>query len=408
MAQKARDRLTYAGTFTCAAAGLVFGNLVLGQSSAALAQALSARFGSTWFFDDLLASSISPLGALLGLVFGFVLFDLPRLSLHQAYKDNLSECAQYLRGDVLLQESLFRVLGALIGRGPVNLLQRELLLKICMRLELIPLSDSKLSSQAGSKLTAEEERALQWKLNAAGQWLKAGAQGAESELKAALLYLNQTCRERRLYSLRPWICARLADLALTSLQLNQLVEEAYYELTAGLGAYRADSESQLHLKLESRAERSFSRREALLMACPWNFSFLDEQQGQEGQDGYNDRQSDGQWQAGGGFADGYGSYSWQQGKGAGADAGAGWSDSSGGSGSSARSSLNEMSVSEACQILGVSALAPLTEIKARYRKLMFKYHPDHQAGKSARAREQAKEQALLVKLAYELLLSLRS
>ena len=395
----ARDRLTYAGACCCAALGLVFGNLLLGDSSAALAQALSARFGSTWFFEDLLASSISPVGALLGLVFGFVLFDLPRLSLHQAYKDNLGECVQYLQGDVLLQEALFRVFGALIGRAPVNLLQRELLFKICMRLELIPLSDRKLSTGAGSALSEEEERALHFKLTAAGMWLKAGAQGPESELKAALLYLNQTCSHRKLYALRPWICARLADLALTSLQLNALVEEAYYELTAALGAFRADSESQLHLKLESRAEREFSRREALLASCPWNFSFFEEQ-GQPGQQAQDDPGANSQAQgaAGNGAdADGrYGGYSYEQ------------SGSSGPHSGSSAASLNEMSVSEACQILGVSALAPVSEIKARYRKLMFKYHPDHQAGKSARAREQAKEQALLVKLAYELLLSLRS
>lgn len=424
----------FSGACLMAALGLVLGNFLLYDSSAALAAALSSRFGSSWFFEDLLASSLSPLGALLGLVFGFVLIDLPRLSLRQADHDNFAEAALYLRRDKLLQQAIFRLLGAQCAAGGrPNLLQRDFLLQLIAKLQLTAeaeadpaaadfssSSSSSSYSSSSSSFAADETVDSSSSSAATGSflpqktddqeilrqitvWLAEGSacisgHGDRSALTSALLYCNSVCQTQHLPSLRPWLSRRLADLALCSVQLSPSAEALFGELCARLNLYAADSGSMLHLKMEQRSERAWTAREQYLASAWWNFVLQEES-------------AEPSAAADSGFADWRYAWGWQTfgAGGFGADGSDGANQAGAGErGSSAGgSSLNELGLSEAMQILGVDALTSDAEVKKSYRRLMFKYHPDHQSGRSAAARARAQEQALLIRLAYELICEAR-
>lgn len=360
----------FSGACLLAAAGLVLGNFLLYDSSAALADALSSRFGSNWFFTDLLASSLSPLGALLGLIFGFVLIDLPRLSLRQAGQDNFTEAAAFLRQDLPLQQAVFRLLGAQCAAGGCpNLLQRDYLLRLIDQLGCAgpPPGEEETADLPQTVSCAERSRKLQLISSWLAEGAAAAAPGAENQdLTAALLYINAVCRKQHLPSLQHWLCRRLADLSLCSVQLSPAAEKLFLELSVRLNLFAADCESLLHLKMENRAERVWTLRQQYLAAAWWNFGLLPEAE---------EKQSE--------SAD----FSYRH--------------------SAAAGSLNELSLQEAMQILGVDALTPPAEIKRRYHRLMFKYHPDHQSGLDAAARAQAEAQALQIRLAYEIICAAR-
>lgn len=403
----------FSGACLMAALGLVLGNFLLYDSSAALAAALSSRFGSSWFFEDLLASSLSPLGALLGLVFGFVLIDLPRLSLRQADHDNFAEAALYLRRDKLLQQAIFRLLGAQCAAGGrPNLLQRDFLLQLIAKLQLTAEAEadpaaadfsSSSSSSAATGSFLPQKTDDQEILRQITVWLAEGSacisgHGDRSALGSALLYCNSVCQTQHLPSLRPWLSRRLADLALCSVQLSPSAEALFGELCARLNLYAADSGSMLHLKMEQRSERAWTAREQYLASAWWNFVLQEEsaEPSAAADSGFADWRYAWGWQTFG--AGGFGS----DGSDGANQAGAGERGSSAGG-----SSLNELGLSEAMQILGVDALTSDAEVKKSYRRLMFKYHPDHQSGRSAAARARAQEQALLIRLAYELICEAR-
>ncbi|MBU3826238.1 MAG: J domain-containing protein [Candidatus Anaerobiospirillum merdipullorum] len=345
------------GTAVGALLGLIGGNFLLQTQSAALAQALNERFGSNWFFHDLLAGSLSPLGAMLGLLFGFVLLDLPFICLRQWHRDALHDALLQVQADVSLQEAICALAGSMASSSPlINLNQRACFLALILR-AVLPLNDETLKRYELIFWQAARQKTL-----------------PDDAIKR-LLNLKP---ERDLRALSMWISSRLLDLALADFDFSYQEEARFWALIEHLPLMHADIESMLQLRLSALSEYRPTMRERMLGAALWPDPQVDTaaHAGKEGKStdfsAYTQAPFD--------------------------------EEAALQAAKAAKAQGRTLSLSEAYIVLGLPYGAPVGAVKRRYRQLMFKYHPDHISTHDPATKERAALICLEIKLAYELIL----
>lgn len=336
--------------------GLIGGNFLLGNQSAALALSLSQRFGSTWFFHDLLAGSLSPLGAIWGLIFGFVLIDLPYLCWRQWHRDALHDAFTKVQSAPALQDALCAVAGSMASVSThINLNQRARFFSMLLR--------------AG--IAVQDETVL---CRCEAAFWHAARRGEVPD--GALRCLQGLRPERERQALCGWLSARLLDLAFADFELSYAEEGRFWLIVKQLSLMQPDVESMLQLRLSALSDYRPTLRERLLAQAPWPDPTAAEVADDAAQP------SD------------FSSYTQAPFDEAAALQAA----------REARTQGRELTLSEAYNVLGLPYGAPAGAVKKRYRQLMFKYHPDHFTQSSAAERERASLICLEIKLACELIL----
>ena len=330
-----KARKPYLGAAAGAAAGFIFGNFIFSSQSVQLAEALSDRFGSTWFFTDLLAQSFSPVGALAGLVIGFILIDLPYIALRQIQHDNLSAALVKVRKDPQLQQQIFTLWGYAAAAAPLTLAHREVFWQILTRI--------------GLPLGGTVEQYCETALRRGAKLLEPPAEAA-----AALAPLGPPFAR--------WLCARILDAALCDLEMNSAEEQRFLAVGKLLGIPAVDSASLVQLRLSAAAEYRPSRHAVLSAAAPW-----DRGDASSLQDGSEEPESSA------------GDYIYAAFNEAAAFNAAVQAQAQG----------RDLTLAEAYLVLGLPFGAPAGAVKKRARRLIFIYHPDHQAQKGAAERERA-------------------
>ncbi len=330
MTESVRQIRPWSGSLVCALVGLIAGNFVLAEQSAALASFLSAHFGSTWFFEDLLLHSFSPLGLVLGAAFGLVLFDLPCLCVRHLRRDRLQEVLLRLQADTGGLQALCSLAGFVSAAGRVNMLQRRLLLKMLLRIGTV----------------VDDEREL--------EYTRAFFNGAAS-LKPdpkALQRLNSLCKgsSRRPFAL--WLCSRLFDFASADFDFGPGQEDRILLITGSMSLPEQDVQSLLHLRLSAACDRLPSLQEQALAHSPW---FLPA----PAADGADAEQE------------------------AGFDNAHFDEDAALAAARTAQAQGRGLSLAEAYIVLGLTYEAPKRQVQKRFLQLMLRYHPDRLASGSS-------------------------